>query len=184
MCAIQGDRESKLQNAQCLNCFASFSFLEAVFILPYFITLLMLPFMYKHSLWMYSTAGDTVLHNFTVSKHLSMKNLLCYSHSRRVNQSFNRNRWKKEQIRKDFLINQFYYFRYWKVGDLGSCYSDKVKEKLQRKAVQELSESESHPCQICQTDSIKLFYANPPLLFRKSRKQGLQPCSLQDEKIQ
>lgn len=32
--------------------------------------------MYKHSLFMYSTAGDTVLHNFTVTNHLS-KNLLC-----------------------------------------------------------------------------------------------------------
>lgn len=37
----------------------------------------MLLFMYKPSLCMYSTAGDTVLHNFTVTKHLPMKNLLC-----------------------------------------------------------------------------------------------------------
>lgn len=37
---------------------------------------------------------------------------------------------EKEQIRKVVLINYFYYFRYWKVGDLGSCYSDKVKENI------------------------------------------------------
>lgn len=80
---------------------------------------------------------------------------------------------EKGQIRKVVLINYFYYFRYWKVADLSSCYSDKVKKKLHKKAAQKLSESESHPCQICQTDSTKLFYANFTLLFRKSRKRGL-----------
>lgn len=86
---------------------------------------------------------------------------ICYSHSRSVNYSFNRNRWKKTRLGKPFWINYFEYFRYWKVGYLGSCYSDEVKKnytgKLPRKCQNQKVILVKYAKQILQSSSVQTF---------------------------